>query len=240
MNGAYYAIGDVHGESERLVVLHDAILRDIAARGWDAEIIHLGDYVDRGPDSRGAIEAITALQARAAVPVRALKGNHEQMMLDAYDRTDGDADMQWMMNGGVLALMSYGWDEQERDWRALVDKRHIAWLRALPTLHCDEARKIAFVHAGIDPKTFPACDEQIRIWTRSHKFFDPGRWPERPELDGWMIVHGHTPTNDFEPQVVGWSQNQIRRINIDTGAVFGGPLTCVVLAPNAPPRFLQA
>ncbi|MBI1188414.1 MAG: serine/threonine protein phosphatase [Alphaproteobacteria bacterium] len=240
MKCAYYAIGDVHGEAERLRALHDAILNDIAAHGWAAEIVHLGDYVDRGPDSRGVIAAVMALQATAAHCVRALRGNHEQMMLDAYDRFD-NADMHWMMNGGAFAAESYGWREARGgDWRACIDKDHVAWLRGLPTLHCDDARKIAFVHAGIDPKTFPACSEEIRIWTRSQKFFDPGRWPARPELDGWLVVHGHTPTNDFRPQIVGGDARQPRRINVDTGAVFGGALTCVVLAPDAAPRFLAA
>jgi len=157
-------------------------------------------------------------------------------MLRAYDRYEDDSDQHWVMNGGAHAIASYCRTDGDIEvWRDVIDKEHIAWLRTLPTMHRDDERKIAFVHGGIDPKTFPHCDDQIRIWTRSEKFFDPGRWPARSELDGWLVVHGHTPTKDFEPQVVS-----TRRINIDTGAVFGGPLTCVVLAPDAGPRFLRA
>jgi serine/threonine protein phosphatase 1 len=120
------------------------------------------------------------------------------------------------------------------DWRDSVDASHVHWMRALPTLLHDEPRRLVFVHAGIDPTTFPNCDAGVRLWTRSDKFFDPGRWPKRRELEGLLVVHGHTPTHDFAPHV------NPRRINIDTGACFGGPLTCVVLAPGEAPRFLFA
>ena len=87
----YFAIGDVHGESRKLGELHAAILERIAFEGAPARIIHLGDYVDRGPDTKGVIERVMALEARfandASISVKSLKGNHEQMMLDAYDRT---------------------------------------------------------------------------------------------------------------------------------------------------------
>ncbi len=72
------------------------------------------------------------------------------------------------------------------------------------------------------------------MWTRSRKFFKSERWPERDKLKDLLVVHGHTPTDDFEPYV------ERRRINVDTGACFGGPLTCAVLAPNAAVRFLRA
>jgi serine/threonine protein phosphatase 1 len=98
----------------------------------------------------------------------------------------------------------------------------------------DEQRKLVFVHGGIDPKMFPNCSDEIRMWTRSEKFFRSARWPDRHELKNILVVHGHTPTDDFEPDL------QPRRINIDTGACFGGPLTSVVLAPGEPPRFLRA
>jgi serine/threonine protein phosphatase 1 len=107
-------------------------------------------------------------------------------------------------------------------------------MRNLPTIFRDETRGLVFVHGGIDPKVFPQCSDEIRLWTRSQKFFDPGRWPDRPELEGVVVVHGHTPTRDFAPHM------NARRINVDTGACFGGPLTSVVLAPGLAPRFLRA
>ncbi|MEZ5938799.1 MAG: hypothetical protein R3C52_11350, partial [Hyphomonadaceae bacterium] len=78
----------------------------------------------------------------------------------------------------------------------------------------------------------PGCSEQVRLWTRSRKFFDSAAWPERPELDGLLVVHGHTPTSDFAPDI------QARRINIDTGACFGGPLSAVMLKPGEDPSFI--
>lgn len=236
MARTYYAIGDVHGEAERLAQLHAFILQDVIdSEIDDPEIVHLGDYVDRGPDSRGVIAQIMLLEGLAPCPVRALLGNHEEMMLHAYDQYHGGSESHWAQNGGAQTVASYAdFKPDAEDWRDQIDPVHIAWLRTLPTLIRDEERKIAFVHAGIDPKAFPNCKDEIRVWTRSRKFFESERWPERPELDGWMVVHGHTPQIDGEPEV------EARRINVDTGAVFGGPLTCVVLAPEAPPRFLRA
>ena len=81
----YFAIGDVHGEADKLRQLHAAILDRIAFEGRAAKIVHLGDYVDRGPDSRGVVDAVMAIEARfnrdPAIEVVSLMGNHEQMML---------------------------------------------------------------------------------------------------------------------------------------------------------------
>jgi len=231
----YYAIGDVHGEAERLASLHEFIFDDALCLGVRPFIAHLGDLVDRGPDSRGVIARIMALEASEAADVVTVMGNHEDLMLNALDQPDTTELYHWKVNGGDATIESY-----ERvngvceDWRDAIDRAHIAWLRALPNLWRDEARKLAFVHAGIDPKMFPDCKEEIRLWTRSPRFFDPESWPARPELDGLLVVHGHTPTDDFTPDV------HKQRINVDTGACYGGPLTCVVLAPGEAPRFLSA
>ncbi|KAF0183776.1 MAG: serine/threonine protein phosphatase [Hyphomonadaceae bacterium] len=239
----YYAIGDVHGMAKSLEALHALVLADHERRGGKAAVIHLGDYVDRGPDSRGVIDLVMKLEKKAegsrTLSVHSLLGNHEQMMLDAWDGGPGTAEEHWLMNGGSDALKSYtrGRDVDKRaqnskEWRAAVDPAHIDWLRELPTMLVDETRKLVFVHAGIDPNTYPDCKDEIRIWTRSPRFFDPDRWPDRPELDGIRVIHGHTPTTDLAPDVGE------RRINVDTGAVYGGALTCVVLAPGEKADFL--
>lgn len=239
----YYAIGDVHGMARSLESLHALILADHERRGGKAAVIHLGDYVDRGADSRGVIELVMKLEKKAesqkSLSVHSLLGNHEQMMLDAWDGGHGTAEEHWLMNGGADTLKSYtrGRDGEHRGpnnkaWRDAVDPVHIDWLRDLPTMLVDETRKLVFVHAGIDPNTYPDCKDEIRIWTRSPRFFDPDRWPDRPELEGIRVIHGHTPTTDFAPDVGE------RRINVDTGAVYGGKLTCVVLAPGVKAEFL--
>ncbi len=229
----YYAIGDVHGELVKLDRLLGFIRDDARAYSCGYKIVFLGDLIDRGENSRDVVAR--AMKATGAGEAVALKGNHEQLLLHAYANKESIGIYHWAENGGDQTIASYkGANGDSDDWRDAIDREHLRWLSALPvTLH-DEARKIVFVHAGIDPRLFPACTDEIRMWTRSEKFFDPGRWPKRPELDGLLVVHGHTPTHDMKPHA------NPRRINVDTGACFGGPLTCAVLAPRERPRFLRA
>lgn len=230
----YYAIGDIHGHDDKLATLYNFISDDAEVRGADYRIVHVGDLIDRGPDSRGVVARVMRMHEKRPDTIT-LRGNHEELMLHAYDREETIGLYHWAVNGGDQTIESYERANGKKDhWREAVDREHIAWLRSLPTLFHDVERRIAFVHGGIDPRTFPHCGDEIRMWTRSHKFFDPGRWPERPELEGLLVVHGHTPTSDFKPHV------NPRRINVDTGACFGGPLTCVALAPGEEPRFFYA
>jgi serine/threonine protein phosphatase 1 len=234
----FYAIGDIHGEAGKLERLHNAIVADMAETRVRAEIIYLGDYVDRGPDSRRVIDLVMTFQGDVArsdnASAIALLGNHERLMLDALDDPSGDADEDWLFNGGYQTIESYGLAADDPDWRAAIDPAHVAWLRALPTIHADPSSGLVFVHAGIEPSIYPACADAVRLWTRSDRFFDTWTWPERSELRGVRVIHGHTPTDDARPYV------DARRINVDTGAVFGGPLTCAVLTRGQPDRFLYA
>ncbi len=233
----YFAIGDVHGESAKLAALHDAILDRIQFEKLPARIIHLGDYVDRGPDTRGVIERIMALEDMFAgsetIQVISLMGNHEQMMLNAYDSTLDPG--TWWSQGGAEAADSYagGTGRAGTDWRDHVPKAHINWMRRLLPIYRDFARKLVFVHAGIEPASFPNESERTYLWTRSERFFNDDAWPSRPELAGLTVVHGHTPV-DFKPEL------KFRRINVDTGACFGGPLTAVILKDGAEPQFIAA
>lgn len=229
----YYAIGDVHGELEKLDDLLRFIREDVQRRQTPHKIVFLGDMVDRGPNSYGVVARIMALtQSGEAL---ALKGNHEELMLNAYHNRESVGIYWWAENGGDETITSYMLaNGVADDFRDAIDAAHIVWMKSLPTMIRDEERRLVFVHGGIDPKTFPFCSDEIRMWTRSQKFFDPGRWPERAELEGVLVVHGHTPTHDFEPH------SNPRRINVDTGACFGGTLTAAVLAPGEAPRFLRA
>jgi|CXWL01.1.fsa_nt_gi serine/threonine protein phosphatase 1 len=228
----YYAIGDIHGEAALLHELLGHIEDDAARLGVTPRIVLLGDLIDRGPDSRSVVAYAMLLQQAGAIVVR---GNHEELMLHAYDRDETIGLYHWATNGGDETIASYEAANGKHDsWKQAIDREHISWLRTLPSIWRDEARKIAFVHGGIDPNAFPACDDDVRLWTRSAKFLDTHRWPDRPELEGLLVVHGHTPRDDLEPY------RDDHRINVDTGVCYGGPLTCVALAPEARPRFLHA
>jgi serine/threonine protein phosphatase 1 len=229
----YYAIGDVHGEIGKLDRLLEYIREDARRLAAPHRIVFLGDLVDRGPDSRAVVER--AMAATASGEALAIRGNHEELMLHAFDKTESIGVYFWAENGGDETILSYARvNGYQDDFRDAIDRAHLHWLRALPVTIHDQARGLVFVHGGIDPQKFPHCSDEVRMWTRSPKFFDPGRWPKRPELEGLVVVHGHTPTSNFEPHV------NPRRINVDTGACFGGPLTAAVLAPGEKPRFLRA
>lgn len=236
----YFAIGDVHGEAQKLRQLHESILDRIAFDKQPACIIHLGDFVDRGPDSQGVVDAVMALEANFAgseqVHVISLMGNHEQMMLDTYDASDSsEADGTWWAQGGAETADSYAGSAGlgDADWRVTIPPTHITWMRRLPLIYRAPDQKIVFVHAGIEPASFPNEPERTYLWTRSDRFFDHDQWPDRDELQDLTVVHGHTPRS-FEPEIFP------HRINVDTGACFGGPLTAVMLKEGEPPQFLRA
>lgn len=229
----YYAIGDVHGELAKLETLLGYVRDDAATRSVEHRIVFLGDLIDRGAESRAVVACAKRMTEEGKA--LAIKGNHEELMLHAIDHNESVGIYWWATNGGDETITSYQRANGPKDnWREAIDRDHVSWLRSLPVMLRDEQRKLVFVHGGIDPKMFPNCSDEIRMWTRSEKFFNEKRWPQREELRDILVVHGHTPTDDFEPD------HQPRRINVDTGACFGGPLTSVVLAPGEKPYFLRA
>jgi serine/threonine protein phosphatase 1 len=229
----YCAIGDIHGELERLKDLHGQVqryAREVFPKR-PVQFVHLGDLIDRGPDSCGVVDYLMGFEAEILPRPITLRGNHEQMMIDAHDSFDADsaAWQQWAGNGGEETLASY----DGRPVRVL--ERHLAWMRSLPTLHEAEEAGLVFVHAGIDPDRFPACGERVHMWTRRREFLDPRQWTA-PALERRRVVHGHTPTRDSFPETAEGG----RRLNIDTGAVYGGRLTAVLLRAGEPDLFLHA
>jgi serine/threonine protein phosphatase 1 len=203
MSGLTFAVGDIHGclgKLRRLVAACEA-----HAQGRPARYVFLGDYVDRGPDSRGVIEFLMRRQQAQPGAVICLRGNHEQLAIDAHD--DERAMPLWLHNSGATTQQNY----PETGGR--IADAHLAWLRALPFCHDDGLR--FFVHAGID-LTVPLDrqSEQVMLWMREP--FLTGC----DKVDcGRFIVHGHTPMRSGEPDL------RLRRLNLDTGAVIGGPLT---------------
>jgi serine/threonine protein phosphatase 1 len=210
-----YVIGDVHGCLDLLQALHAKIAADLAARPVTrATLVHIGDYVDRGADSAGVIDLLLRGPAVPNAAVVNLMGNHEQMMLDAIDHADQRTARVWLDNGGAASLRSWGISStRPAEWAPALPPAHLGFLRALARSH--RAGDFVFVHAGIRPGLpLKRQDPHDLLWIRE---------PFLSSQDdfGFVVVHGHTPGP--EPVV------RFNRIGIDTGAVMGGVLTCVVL-----------
>jgi serine/threonine protein phosphatase 1 len=210
-----YAIGDIHGCARQLANLHAIIARDLAQRPVrSALLLHIGDYVDRGADTKGVIAMLVDGCPIPGMDMVNLMGNHESTMLDALSG-ERAAGTDWLFAGGKAALESYGIDpDGPRDqWAGLIPQAHQAFLRNLVLMHREGG--YAFIHAGVRPGV--ALEDQARDdLLRSRQPF------LYSEADfGAVVVHGHTPVKT--PVV------KHNRIAIDTGAVFGGKLTCAVL-----------
>jgi serine/threonine protein phosphatase 1 len=201
-----YAIGDVHGcrdKLERLIAHCRAYNKAKPAR-----FVFVGDYVDRGPDSRGVIDFVRGMQA-GADDVICLRGNHEAMMLDAAFESNADALDHWLANGGKHALASYGVKTP-----GAIPKDHLDWLAAL-RFSFDDGKRY-FVHAGVSPSVpLESQTEHDQLWIRE-PFLSSTR------DFGRFIVHGHTPLHRGRPDL------RSNRLNVDTAAVLGGPLTAAV------------
>ncbi len=207
-----FAVGDIHGCLDKLDRLLAACEAHAGAR--PARYVFLGDYIDRGPHSRGVIERLMAKQAARPGTVVCLRGNHEQMAVDAH--ASARAVPLWLANNALSTLRNY-------DGRR-ISPEHLAWLNALPFCHDDGLR--FFVHAGID-LTVPLTAQapEVMVWMRE---------PFLSECDavdcGRFVVHGHTPLPGGTPDL------RRRRVNLDTAAVMGGLLTAAVFDDTqAPP-----
>jgi serine/threonine protein phosphatase 1 len=208
-----YAIGDIHGCVAQLEDLHREIARDLAARPVRSPLlIHLGDYIDHGPDSAGVIELLVARQP--PIPTINLLGDHERMLLDAL-AGDRAAATDWLWAGGKAALASWSLDPglPREQWEAALPATHVAFLRGLKRMHREG--DYLFVHAGIRPDV--ALADQVLDDLVSIR--QPFLWTEQPL--GMIVVHGHSSN----PTVVRTDN----RIGLDTGAGMGGKLTCAVL-----------
>jgi serine/threonine protein phosphatase 1 len=217
-----YAIGDIHGCLDRLRALHAAIAADLAERPAAAPmLVHLGDYVDRGPDVAGVLDLLAAGPPLPGVPTVNLLGNHERTMLDAL-LGDRAAATDWLFTGGRESLASYGLDpdaDGREAWPARVPGAHVDFLKSLALTHREGT--YLFAHAGIRPGVPLAAQEKQDLLTIRTQFLFS-------EMDfGAIVVHGHTPTNTRRPVI------RHNRIALDTGAVYGGVLTCAVLEADS-------
>ncbi|MGR3821586.1 MAG: metallophosphoesterase family protein [Salipiger marinus] len=214
-----FAIGDIHGQIDRLHEALEMIERD-ADR--DAPVVFLGDYVDRGPDSRAVIDTLMRGQAEGR-PWTCLMGNHDRYVLrfldnPLYDDPQTSRPLLWTDPplGGRATLASYGvnvgdhrtLDAIRDDAAEAIPQAHLDWIAALPRLH--EADHQIFVHAGLRPGVpLDAQAEDDLIWIRKPFLETEHDW-------GRLVVHGHTAL-DF-PQLYA------NRLNLDGGAGYGRPL----------------
>ena len=216
-----YAIADVHGRADLLGQAFARIDADLGSHPTSDVIeIFLGDYIDRGPNSREVIDLLIA-RSRDRTTV-CLSGNHETYVSE-FLRNPAVFD-DWKQYGGLATLRSYGLaapidpDPAERaelslafDWR--MPSSHRRFLDNLkPSFTCGD---FFFVHAGVRPGV-PLADQSVEdlLWIRQDFLFHEGDF-------GKIIVHGHTPVR--EPDV------RSNRINIDTCAHATGQLTCLLL-----------
>lgn len=220
----YYVIGDVHGRADLLRQLHAQIVEDArsAASGVHCTVVHLGDYIDRGADSRGVVETLLNGNLGGFETI-CLKGNHEDAMLRFLD--DETRGAGWLSIGGQATLLSYGvrvpkdlspQEELQHIWlelRLRMPLEHLEFLSNLKVKH--QAGDYLFVHAGVKPGR-PLSEQRPKdmMWIRGEFL--------RSRLDhGKMVVHGHSPME--RPDV------QSNRIGIDTTAYATNVLTCLVL-----------
>lgn len=204
------AIGDVHGCARTL----DLLLERLAPTPDDT-LVFIGDYVDRGPDSAGVIDRL--LRLRDEVPCIFLRGNHEQLLLDALFGNDDEAIELWLKNGGRETLVSY---------RGLIPKEHFVFLDE--TVLYADTPDFFFAHGGLPAtqtiaQTLQNPDPDVLLWHRDHLKADAFAWEK-------TVVCGHTP----QPTPI-LRENLIA---IDTGCVFNRPGYGVLTAIRLPERTL--
>lgn len=216
-----YAIGDVHGYSEPLRRMHRMIEDDLKSRpAEDWRIIHVGDYVDRGPDSKGVIDFLLARMA-GDERILALRGNHDQGFLDFLDEPDPGG--IFVHNGGEETARSYGVPADFSDEAGFSQSARLL-TAAMPAVHRRFLNSLVFTysfgdyffcHAGIMPGVpLRAQREDTLIWIRE-PFLNWGGLFEK------VVVHGHTPVEDVDMQA--------NRVNVDTGVFVHGRLSALVL-----------
>ena len=219
-----YAVGDIHGRADLLERLHERMSDDgeRAPATIERIVVYLGDYIDRGMNSRGVIELLLDSPLGGFEAVH-LKGNHEDCLLRFLD--DAATGPDWFSIGGDATAASYGaripkgLDPEQRfahvqaELRARIPARHMEFLGRLGLIH--EAGDYVFVHAGIRPGVpIDEQDPDDLMWIRDE-------FLHSRDTQGRIVVHGHSLTT--RPEI------HDHRIGIDTGAYATNVLTCLVL-----------
>ncbi|MDF9840412.1 serine/threonine protein phosphatase 1 [Paenibacillus sp. PastF-1] len=223
-------ISDIHGCYREF----NALLRKADYNPGRDKLALIGDYVDRGPNSKAIVDQVMSLHAEYGAVV--LKGNHDKMACDALLSDDEDKlDLHWLNNGGFYTLASYvgadadfvqydlGWAEYIRikHWIRQVYKHHLDFLSSLPLYH--ETEDHLFVHAGIDPALadWRTQKDYDFIWIREPFYNHP------VTSTGKTVVFGHTPTFEFQHDPGIWFSPHGDKIGIDGGCAYGEQLNCL-------------
>jgi len=167
------------------------------------QLVFLGDYIDRGPASKDVVSRLLALEGERECVF--LRGNHEAMALAAI-AGNVEAQISWQYNGGLPTLNSYDYD---------IPEDHLDFLQRTRPYFCTD--QYIFVHGGLEPGKEPEEMETSALWWMREPFLSSTYQWDR------LVIHGHTPTGAGRPEIYH------NRINIDTGAVYGGKLTALVL-----------
>ncbi len=218
-----YAIGDIHGRLDLLQAMQAMIRADAETAAVSRKVVvYLGDYVDRGLESRQVIDHLMTNPMDGFDSVH-LIGNHEAFLLDFLK--DASVGTGWIMNGGDTTLYSYGvgltlelptegrYRQAQHDLREVFPPAQLEFLLAMP--HCHIEGDYFFVHAGVKPGVvLEDQDPNDMMWIR-------GAFLRATNDFGKIVVHGHSISDEVEFRA--------NRIGIDTGAYFSGRLSCLVL-----------
>lgn len=225
-----YCVGDIHGRLDLLDELHGMIRADAGDFAGSKMIVYLGDYIDRGAQSKQVLDRLIEQPLDGFEAVH-LMGNHEQAMLDFLQQPQSAA--AWLGFGGQVTLMSYGvglgrvqayhqLDVLRDELEQKLPQSHREFLAGCRLLHTEGS--YCFAHAGIRPGV--ALEEQVPgdlMWIRDE-------FTGSTADHGCIVVHGHSISDEVEQRP--------NRIGIDTGAFYSGLLTALVLE-GSEQRLLQ-
>ncbi|CAD2078192.1 Serine/threonine-protein phosphatase 1 [Jeotgalicoccus aerolatus] len=208
------AISDIHGELK----LFDNLLEKVKYDADEDQLILLGDYIDRGPNSKGVLNRVSELKRNGAI---VLRGNHDEMMLNAVDGVP-EALERWERNGALITLQSYDSSIENVTLSAGAEfEKHISLIREMDYYY--ETKDYIFVHAGVRPDTpVQKTDPHTFVWIRELFY-------EKYSGDK-TVIFGHTPTSVIRQEKnhdIYFGGNNI--IGIDGAATYGGQLNCLEL-----------